>query len=866
MAEISLSAYQDGLSQLLTEGEYEEVVAHARHILASYPKNLRAYQQLGDALCALERGQEAAEVLRRLLDARPLDFRANAQLARVYQDLGQAGAALWHAERAFDQQPNDQASIDLLRQLSFEQSGQQIERLQLTAAALARQHLRNDAPAEALEVLDAALARSPERIDLQLLRAQALWQDGQRMSAAEAATEILQEKPLSVSANRIMAELWIAERRPSDAQAYLARLEALDPYLAHQLTTGEDPPRDLARLEELDYDSLPSQAPATVNPEWLDALGQGAAAAKSSDQQNHADDAAPTATSAPADRDDVLADDEIETLFQELIADDSASDEDAAAGSVADAQDDDARAALASLEAQAMEAQAMPAQSGDVAQDLDEDLARVLQQLEADDDDDNSWVMDIQQNQPEDDESQQYIEDFDRDWLVEPEHEEAAGAPWLSAAMREMRSENEADDFDLFADDEHLQQLLNRTNDTQPIQVDDIEAWLDQDAPKPESPADAPSADLAAPDEVTLSDDDWLDEATEAASEETSEETSEEAQPLPDESDKEERQRQLDDDALDDWPSEQDPYVDWLSEDSAAAIDKELGIFSLEEQGTAEPRQAREPDPDAPLDLQAASAAETARAWGLRDESQLADFVHDDASQTPSWLNAAVPGLDREQDAEPDKQSEFASPAARPAQEFAWVSDIVEEETGEMQAIQDPIPPENVVYFRFSKPPAWLAALRAEGSPAHDGGEQAPLEAVAALSVAEDIDELELDDLTFDDYFNFDTPTDKMDVINLDESGGGINFSELGWDDYFDFDSPTEKTIAITLDEEADAVDFQELGVEDEDFDYDTPTDKMPAITLKEDLHQLDFDDIGLADDDSDQAESRDKYGGETLL
>ena len=200
---------------------------------------MRAYQQLGDALFAVGRGEEAAEVLRRMLGARPQDFKANSQLAQIYRQMGQGERALWHAERAFDQRPNHRETMDMIRRLKLEERGEQIERMQLTASALAQQHVRNNLLTDALEVLNGALGRYPSRIDLQTLRARALWLDGQRMAAAEAADEVLQKLPYSIIANRIMTELWLSEQRPTDAQPYLSRIDDLDPYLAHQLATSE---------------------------------------------------------------------------------------------------------------------------------------------------------------------------------------------------------------------------------------------------------------------------------------------------------------------------------------------------------------------------------------------------------------------------------------------------------------------------------------------------------------------------------------------------------------------------------------------------------------------------------------------------
>ncbi len=900
MAEINLSAYQDRLDNLLDEDRFDEVMAHARHILKAFPKNLRSYQQLGDALFASSRWEEAAEVLRRLLGAQPQDFKTNSQLAAVYQQLGALDRAIWHAERAYDQRPNHQETISLIRDLYREERGTVIERMQLTASALAQQHVRANALEDALEVLDQALQRNPQRIDLKLFRARTLWLDGQRTAAAEAADAILEQLPYSIVANRIMSELWLSEQRPTDAQMYLDRIEDLNPYLAHQLATSEAPPDDLVTIEELDYEGIPRHEEAYVDPEWLDSLGEGEgddnAAASGRNlgalfgvDEDDGEEAPATATS---DLDDLLAEDEIESLFNELILGGTGGDSPAAqeddAGTVLDSMDDqgffddsaaaDEQAAQAEPAPLAMTENTSAQSSGDDGfASLDEDLARMLEQLDADEED-SSWLMDIQQGGLADGESLQYLEDFDRDWLLERESEDvAAGAPWLSAAMREMMDEQEGEeDFDLFAEDEHLQDLLKKTTDTEPIQVGDIESWLNAGDKDLAAATEATGVESGARDDDLLADpseDSWLDEDFEL---EAGNEAPMLRAPVSDE-----EQTLLNAELIDNWQMElddddnEDPYVDWLSEDSAAEVDKDLGIFAAQSaEGASDQADAPLDEVGAGLPLEEGSAAETARAWGLTDKEQLADFVEEevrlgDAEAAPSWLNAMVPGLDREGDAEPDNELEFARPTARPGKEFAWVSELVDEETGEMEALDPEAPPAQALYFRFSNPPSWLASMQRETAPppVMPGGDAAPAVALTALAVGEELDELDLDDLTFDDYFNFDTATDKMDAINLDEAGEGLDFAALEWDDYFDFDSPTEKTIAITLDEDPADINFQELGVEDEVFDFDTPTDKMPAITLKDEPDPLEFEDIGLNDEAGliDAQESGSQDGGEWL-
>ena len=855
MAEISLSAYQDKLADLSSDSKFDEVIAHARHILRTFPKNLRAYEQLGGALFATSRWAEATDVLRRLLGARPSDFETHAQLAASYQHLEQFEKAIWHAERALDQQPNNQATISLIRELYRSHRNEEIDRLQLTASALAQQHIRGNLLHEALSTLDQALQRQPERIDLQLLRARTLWLDGQRMEAAETALDILEKLPFAIDANRIMTELWLAEQRPSDAQRYLKHIEEVDPYLAHQLAAGEPAADDLLLLEELDYSSISQREHSIVDPEWLDELSEGGEARTEDGAGGlgalfgmDANDETPAEGTVTADLDDLLSDEQIERLFSELVTGEpvaavskvqqedeveellTSMDErgflDGPVASQEDASDEMQLDIDLDVIAAQMSAADDAAESVGESQssELDNELASLLEELDSADED-GDWMAEIQQGSlslEDADASLEYLDDFEREWVVEGDNEESAGAPWLSAAMREAIDTEEDGAFDLFGDDEKLKSLLIETTDTEPIHAADIADWLN---PAGEADSNAAEEGLVALDDELLHSppaQSWL-EGDDADVEALAK------------GDPNERNAQL----IDSWQSElgiddddDDPYVDWLSEDPGELGD-DLSIL------------AAKPDSDAaPADESgSSSAAETARAWGLDDADQLADFVEESAAQgegSPDWLNAIVPGLDRENDASTDDVNEYARPTSAPGKEFAWVSDIVQEETGEMKAV-DPSEVAETLYFRFSKPPAWLTIMQSESQ------EGNVVAGVAALSLEADIEALDLDDLTFDDYFNFDTPTDKMNVINLDEDTEQLSFVDLDWDDYFDLESPTEKTIAITLDESAADVKFDELGVDDDDFEFESSTDSTPAVTL--DAGSDLFDDLSLDDD-----------------
>ncbi len=864
MAEISLSAYQDELESLLREQKFDEAIAHGRHILASQPKNLRVYGQLGAALLAAGRWDEAAGVLRRALGAQPQDFQTHSRLARACQQLEDYDRAIWHAERALDQQPNDQETISLIRALYRAHRNEEIDRLQLTAGALAQQQIRGNLLSEALATLAAALESSPNRADLQLLQARALWLDGQRMDAAETALDVLERLPYAIDANRIMTELWLAEKRPSDAQIYLKRIEDLDPYLAHQMATGEQAPADLLMLERLDYRGEARREREIVNPEWLDGLGDGRVDEADVEGSGglgalfgiDGGEPEPSADDVTADLDDLLSDEQIDQLFSELVIGETVAavsqarpdDDDDDADVIAEMEEKgfiDSLPSTTSVEREPVESggeldliaaqMSAPVDHGadeaadadDAPAELDGDLAELLERLDSDEED-GDWMADIQAGSldlPADEEALEYVDDFDREWVKASQDEDAAGAPWLSAAMREAIDKDADADLALFGEDEQLQNLLNRASDTEPLHLSDIEDWLEAEPEAPAEDADAPLLDME--DDLLHSPParSWLEDDEDAAP--------------PILSADDEDPNQLNAELIEGWGAElgddedDDLYVDWLKDDPNE-IDDDLSALAAKPATTALNEDS--------------SAAEQARAWGLDDPDQLADFVEEASDDgAPDWLNAVVPGLDRENDASNDDVNEYARPMSSPGKEFAWVSDIVEEETGEMKAI-DPDEVTETPYFRFSNPPAWLRVMQERsGGVSADG----VVAGVSALSLDENIEALELDDLTFDEYFNFDTPTDKLDAINLDEDTQRLSFSGLDWDDYFDLESPTEKTIAITLDEDATEVEFDALGVDDENFDFEGAGDEALKAA-----GELNFDDIGFGDDsiaDADQ-------------
>ncbi|MBC6938141.1 MAG: hypothetical protein DWB42_20250, partial [Chloroflexi bacterium] len=283
MADISLRDYLAKLDTLLNDGATDEVIHHCRHILKHFPKNADVYRCLGRALIYIGSWDQAGDVFRRVLSVYPDDYIAHVGLSEAYLNLKRVDEAIWHLERAFEQEPNNQEIIESLRELYRKHRRVEQAKVQLTAGAAARQYVRNGLYGQAIDTLQKTLAGSPERVDLRLLLARTYNEGGYPVEAGEAALEVLRALPDCLEANRILTELWLSVKRPSDAQRYLSHIQSVDPYLALEIAQGEAIPDDIFRLEELDYRTSAREEIISRTPDWLQEISPAAEAESEAD-------------------------------------------------------------------------------------------------------------------------------------------------------------------------------------------------------------------------------------------------------------------------------------------------------------------------------------------------------------------------------------------------------------------------------------------------------------------------------------------------------------------------------------------------------------------------------------------------------
>jgi tetratricopeptide (TPR) repeat protein len=272
MANIELRDYIAEIEQMLAAESNSEAIAHCRHILNYFPKNLAVYRLLGKGLLEQRQFADAANIFYRVLSATPDDFVAHLGLAIIGEEEGNLSQSIGHMARAFETQPNNAAIQEELKRLYGRRDGVAPTRIRLTRGGLARLYVNGGNYAQAIEELRAALKETPERIDLQILLAKALWYDEQRIDAVQVCQEILQHLPYSLEANAILYEIWQSTDREDEAMLYRQRVEALDPFLAQDLgsRSGSRPPK--LEIPRLDY--VPTAGEEIMGvPEWVKDLG-----------------------------------------------------------------------------------------------------------------------------------------------------------------------------------------------------------------------------------------------------------------------------------------------------------------------------------------------------------------------------------------------------------------------------------------------------------------------------------------------------------------------------------------------------------------------------------------------------------------
>lgn len=184
----TIQDYLEAAKGDIIAGACDRAIALCRHLLEYFPKHIEAHCLLAEAY--RERGDSAAaeDLLLRVLSADPESLIARWALSILQDQRGDRDAALGQLRIALEVRP-DHAE---LRKEVVALSGW---RAKPSSGGLARLYTRGGLFDRALAEFRAALAREPQRLDLLVGQAEALWRGGRDAEAVEVCRRILEDSP-----------------------------------------------------------------------------------------------------------------------------------------------------------------------------------------------------------------------------------------------------------------------------------------------------------------------------------------------------------------------------------------------------------------------------------------------------------------------------------------------------------------------------------------------------------------------------------------------------------------------------------------------------------------------------------------------
>ncbi len=255
MGNISLRAYFQKIESLIDASKNDEAIAHCKHILLAYPKNLETYRLLAKAYLETRRYPDALDILQRILSVVPDDFIAHVGMSIIREDEKNLDAAIWHMERAFDVQPSNIAVQDELKRLLGQRDGTEPAKIRLTRGALVRMYLRGNLHTQAIAEARAALKEEPSRSDLKVILARAYNLAGLKSESIDLAHQLLAELPYCLEAHKILAAnpQLAGSEDTATAHQTLAELDPYYEFISASMPSIDQIPDNSVLIEEFDW-------------------------------------------------------------------------------------------------------------------------------------------------------------------------------------------------------------------------------------------------------------------------------------------------------------------------------------------------------------------------------------------------------------------------------------------------------------------------------------------------------------------------------------------------------------------------------------------------------------------------------------
>jgi tetratricopeptide (TPR) repeat protein len=242
---MSLQAAYDQARTYLETSRIDQAIGVAQHILAAFPENLEAHRILGEAYLAGRQYDQAEAAFSRVLRSDPEHIPAHVGLGITFERQNKLDAAVREFEQALEIRPDMPELRSQLLRLYTDAWGAENATLRLSRPGLARLYAKGHMLPQAVQEFRSVLEEEPDRFDVWVGLAEALWRDGQTDLAAETCVEILAERPDVLKANLLLGYIRY-QAGDESGESYWRLAQQLDPY------------QNLARAL---FDQLPDIAP-----------------------------------------------------------------------------------------------------------------------------------------------------------------------------------------------------------------------------------------------------------------------------------------------------------------------------------------------------------------------------------------------------------------------------------------------------------------------------------------------------------------------------------------------------------------------------------------------------------------------------
>jgi Flp pilus assembly protein TadD len=237
-----------------------------QHILAHFRWHLQAHLLLGQAYLEQENWTEAYRRFRIVQIVYPESAEAGSGLAMVALAHGNLEEAVRYLAHAFENAPESDEAREALQQALSQQAGRPVAPPAFTAACVGRFYLRRGLPQPAAEAYAAALRNDPDRVDLRLAYATALWKSGIREQAADLCQPLLERTPRPLTALLLTAAEHFRQGQVKSGQEFWMEARAWDPDDSHAHTL-------FGQMPGLPFTSRPAVVPIPQDDALSDLIG-----------------------------------------------------------------------------------------------------------------------------------------------------------------------------------------------------------------------------------------------------------------------------------------------------------------------------------------------------------------------------------------------------------------------------------------------------------------------------------------------------------------------------------------------------------------------------------------------------------------